>query len=160
MEVMIMNREILKELGLTDEQIEATMKAHGKSVQELKPAQDELEGLKTEKATLEQQLKDLQNTLSTKEEEFSSYESNLDELQKKVETYKLKDLKTNIANQAGIPLDLAGRLSGETEEEIKADAEKLAGYVNKKQPLPLKATEPQEVDEKEQAYTKILEDLN
>ena len=158
MEVMIMNRKFLEELGLEKEAIDKVMAEHGKAIQSVKP--DDYEELKDAKVTLEQQLKDLQNTLSTKEEEFSSYESNLDELQKKVETYKLKDLKTNIANQAGIPLDLAGRLSGETEEEIKADAEKLAGFVNKKQPLPLKPTEPAKVDEKEQAYSKILENLN
>ena len=154
---MIMNRKFLEELGLEKEAIDKVMAEHGKAIQSVKP--DDYEELKSAKATLEQQLKDLQNTLSTKEEEFSSYESNLGELQKKVETYKLKDLKTNIANQAGIPLDLAGRLSGETEEEIKADAEKLAGFVNKKQPLPLKPTEPAKVDEKEQAYSKILENL-
>ena len=152
-----MNRKFLEELGLEKEVIDKVMAEHGKTIQSVKP--DDYEELKSAKATLEQQLKDLQNTLSTKEEEFSSYESNLGELQKKVETYKLKDLKTNIANQAGIPLDLAGRLSGETEEEIKADAEKLAGFVNKKQPLPLKPTEPAKVDEKEQAYSKILENL-
>ncbi|RDW21034.1 phage scaffold protein [Oceanobacillus arenosus] len=150
-----MNREQLKELGLTDEQIESVMKAHGKSIQDLKPAQEELDGLKTEKSTLEQQLADLQNTLNTQKDELSS----VDDLKKEVETYKLKDLKTNIAVQAGIPLELAGRLSGSTEEEIKADAEKIAGFVNKKQPLPMKTTEPPKVDEKEQAYAKILENL-
>lgn len=156
---MKMNRKFLEELGLEKELIEKVMGEYGKSVQELKTEKEELEGLKTEKSTLEEQLSELQKTLSTKEEEFSSYESNLGELQKEVETYKLKDLKTSIAIQAGIPLDLATRLSGESEEDIKADAEKLVGYVNKKQPLPLKPTEPQKVDEKEQAYTKLLENL-
>lgn len=151
-----MNREQLKELGLTEEQIESVMKAHGKSIQDLKPAQDELDGLKTDKATLEQQLSDLQNTLNTQKDELGS----IDDLKKEVETYKLKDLKTSIAVQAGIPLELAGRLSGATEEEIKADAEKIAGFVNKKQPLPLKPTEPTNVDEKEQAYKSLLENLN
>ncbi|GGN54869.1 phage scaffolding protein [Oceanobacillus indicireducens] len=150
-----MNREFLKELGLNDEQIEATMKEHGKAIQAAKPAED-YEELKNTNATLEQQLSDLQNTLNTQKEELSS----IDDLKKEVETYKLKDLKTSIAIQAGIPLDLAGRLSGETEEEIKADAEKIAGFVNKKQPLPLKPTEPQQLDEKEQAYANIIENLS
>jgi chromosome segregation ATPase len=155
-----MNRELLEKLGLEKEVIEQVMTAHGKAIQELKPAQEELEGLKTEKSTLEQQLTDLQKTLTTKEEEYSTYEGNLDELKKEVETYKLKDLKTSIAVQAGIPLELAGRLSGATEEEIKSDAEKISGFVNKKQPLPLKTTEPQNVDEKEQAYKSLVENLN
>lgn len=149
-----MKREFLKELGLEDEAINKIMAEHGKAIQSVKP--DDYEDLKNTKATLEQQLTDLQNTLKTQETSLSGIE----DLKKEVETYKLKDLKTNIAVQAGIPLDLATRLSGETEEEIKADAEKLAGFVNKKQTLPLKHTEPPKVDEKEQAYSKILENLN
>src|SRR5699024_12538525 len=116
-----MKREFLKELGLEDEAINKIMAEHGKTIQSVKPA--DYDDLKTEKSNLEQQLSDLQKTLSTKEEEFSNYESNLGELQKEVETYKLKDLKTSIAVQAGIPLELASRLSGETEEEIKARSE-------------------------------------
>lgn len=80
-------------------------------------------------------------------------------LEKEIETHKLDKLKTNIAIQAKIPLELAGRLSGETEEEIKADAENMAGFVNKKQPLPLKHTEPQQVDKTEQAYENIIDNL-
>ena len=102
------------------------------------------------------QLTELQTTLESKETELGSVE----ELKKEIETYKLKDLKTSIAIQAGIPLELASRLSGATEDEIKTDAESLAGFVNKKQPLPLKPTEPQQVDEKEQAYAKMVENLN
>lgn len=153
-----MNREFLQSLGLEKEVIDKVMAEHGKAIQAVKPAED-YEELKTEKATLEQQLTDLQKTLATKEEEYSTYEGSLEELKKEVETYKLKDLKTSIAVQAGIPLELAGRLSGETEEEIKADAEKIAGFVNKKQPLPLKPTEPPKVDEKEQAYANIIDNL-
>lgn len=149
-----MNREQLKELGLTDEQIESVMKEHGKAIQSVKPA-DDYEELKNTKATLEQQLSDLQGTLETKETELQG----IDDLKNEVETYKLKDLKTNIAVQAGIPLKLAGRLSGATEEEIKADAEEMAGFVNKKQPLPLKQTEPPKADAEDQAYEKMLGNL-
>src|SRR5690625_5227675 len=154
-----MNREFLEGLGLEKEAIDSIMKEHGKAIQAVKPAED-YEELKNEKATLEQQLSELQKSLSTKEEEFSTYQGKLKELEKEAETYKLKDLKTSIAVQAGIPLELAGRLSGATEEEIKADAEKVSGFVNKKQPLPLKPTEPQKVDKKEQAYKSLVENLN
>jgi|SRR5690625_1594635 len=154
-----MNREFLEGLGLEKEAIDSIMKEHGKAIQAVKPAED-YEELKNEKATLEQQLSELQKSLSTKEEEFSTYQGKLKELEKEAETYKLKDLKTSIAVQAGIPIELAGRLSGETEDEIKADAEKMAGFVNKKQPLPLKTTEPPEVDNEDKAYAKMLENLN
>src|SRR5699024_10818885 len=149
-----MNREQLKEMGLTDEQIESVMKEHGKAIQAVKPA-DDYEDLKKANATYEQQLKGLGDELATKDDQLGSVE----DLKKEVESYKLKDLKTNIAIQAGIPLELAGRLSGSTEEEIKADAESLAGLVNTKQPLPLKHTEPPKADAEESAYANMLDKL-
>lgn len=150
-----MNREFLEGLGLEKEAIDKVMAEHGKAVQAVKPAQDELEGLKTEKATLTRQLSDLENTLKSNEEELK----NVADLKNEVETYKLKDLKTSIAVQAGIPLELAGRLSGVTEEEIKTDAEKMAGFVNKKTPLPLKPTEPP-VNDKDSGLKEMLKKMN
>lgn len=151
-----MDRKFLEELGLEKETIDKVMAEYGKSINSYKEKIQELEGLSEKVKGYEQQLNDLQNTLATKDEQLKS----LDELKKEVETYKLKDLKTNIAIQAGIPLELAGRLSGESEEEIKADAEKLAGLITTQKPtLPLKPTEPRNVDPKEKAYAKLLENL-
>ena len=150
-----MKREFLEELGLDKEVIDKIMAEHGKTIQNLKQEQEVFDQLKSEKEQLEQQLQQLNDKLTDQEKELSSVE----ELQSKLKTYELENLKIKIANQAGIPLDLAGRLSGETEEEIKADAEKLAGFVNKKPTLPLKPSEPQNVDPKEKAYEKLLENL-
>lgn len=147
-----MNREFLKELGLEDEAIESIMKAHGKAIQAVKP--DDYEDLKGAKSTLEQQIADLQGTIDSQKDQLSS----IDELKQEIESYKLKDIKTNIAIQAGIPLELASRLSGETEEEIKADAEKIAGFVNKKQPLPLRPSEP-DVNNETREMEQMLDEL-
>src|SRR5690625_2341679 len=100
-----MNREFLQNLGLEKEVIDKIMAEHGKTIQELKLEQEKFDELKNEKTTLEQQLNDLQSTLSSKEEELNSVE----DLKKEIETYKLKELKTSIAIQAGLPLELAGR---------------------------------------------------
>lgn len=150
-----MNREFLKNLGLEDDVVDKVMAEYGRSMQELKPTKEKFEELQTEKQSLEKKLNELQQTLASKEESLQS----LDELKKQVESYKIKDLKTNIAVQAGIPLELADRLTGETEEEIKADAEKIAEYVQQKQTLPLRPTEPEKVDPEEKAYEKIIENL-
>jgi len=149
-----MNREFLKGLGLEDDVVDKVMAEYGKSIQELKPAKEQLESAQSEKESLEKQLKELQQTLSSKDEELKV----VDDLKKQVESYKLKDLKTNIAIQANIPLELASRLSGETEEEIKADAESLASFVNTKQTLPLKPTEPK-VDREHQEMEQMLDEL-
>ena len=151
-----MNREFLQNLGLEKEVIDKIMSEHGKTIQGMKQEQEQFDSLKSEKEQLEQQLQQLNDKLAAQEKELSSVE----EIQSKLKTYELENLKIKIANQAGIPLDLAGRLSGETEEEIKADAEKLAGLITTQKPtLPLKPTEPQNVDPKEKAYEKLLENL-
>ena len=147
-----MNREFLQSLGLEKDAIDKVMAEHGKAIQAVKPA--DYEELKDEKATLEQQLNELQQSLASKDEQLKSVE----DLKKEVETYKLKELKTSIAIQAGLPLELAGRLSGETEEEIKADAEKLVDLIPKNKPLPLKPTEPP-VDDKQRELEQMLDEL-
>lgn len=151
-----MNRDFLKSLELNDEQIEKIMAEYGKSINSYKEKIKELEGFSEKVQNYEQRLEELQNTLQAKEQELAQ----VDELQSKLKSYELENLKIKIANQAGIPLDLASRLSGDTEEEIKADAEKLAGLITTQKPtLPLKPTEPQNVDPKEKAYAKLLENL-
>lgn len=154
-----MNRKFLEDLGLEKEVIDKVMAEHGKAIQEVKPAED-YEKLKNDKAALEKQVSDLQNDIASKENEYTTINSTLEELKTENEKFKVENLKTNIAIQAGIPVDLAGRLAGETEDEIKADAEKLAGFISKKDPLPLRSTEPESIDKEEQAYSNMLENLN
>lgn len=148
-----MTREFLEKLGLEKEVIDQIMKEHGKAIQSAKP--QDYDSLKEENEQLKQRLGELEGTV----EELKGYKDQLTEKDNLIKEYELKNLKYHVAVEAGIPLALADRLSGETEEEIKADAEKLAGFVNKKPTLPLKPTEPQNVDPKEQAYSKLLENL-
>ena len=152
-----MNREFLKGLGLNDEQIESTMKEHGKTVQAAKPI--DYDDLKSAKVTLEKQVEELNGTLQATTDKYTQQESTLGELQTKIKGYEVDTLKTRIASQAGLPLDLAGRLSGETEDEIKADAEKFASFVSKPVTLPLKNTE-QTNNDALSPYKNMLENLN
>lgn len=151
-----MKREYLKELGLEDEIIGKIMAEHGKSVQAAKPT--DYDDLKSAKETLEKQIEKLNGTLQATNDKYTQQESTLGELEAKVKGYEVDTLKTRIANQAGLPLDLAGRLSGETEDEIKADAEKFASFVSKPAPLPLKGTE--QTNDQTSPYKNMLDKLN
>lgn len=55
---MKMNREELKELGLTDEQIESVMKSHGKATNDLKTKADSVDGLESQIEDYKGQLAD------------------------------------------------------------------------------------------------------
>ena len=153
-----MNRKFLEELGLEKETIEKVMAEHGKAIQDAKPAED-IEELKSEKATLEKKVGDLETTLNATTEKYTDIDTTLAEKDKLLKNYETTNLKFRIANQAGIPLDLAERLSGETEDEIKADAEKLSEFVSRKEVLPLKPTEPEDIEEKPYSnQARILEE--
>lgn len=71
------------------------------------------------------------------------------ELNGKIKGYETDSAKTRIALEMGLPFELRSRLNGETEEEIRADAEGLVKLIGKQnQPAPpLKNPEPK-TDEK------------
>lgn len=116
---------------------------------------DKFDEKNNELKSLQGQVTELQETLETKETELGGIE----DIKKELEKERLTNLKTSIAVEAGIPLKLAGRLSGATEEEIKADAESFSEFVNKKQPLPMKPTEPP-VNDKDSGLKEMLKNMN
>lgn len=61
------------------------------------------------------------------------------ELDKANKAHELNALKTKVARESGLRYELADRLSGTTEEELRADAQKLATYTAAA--APLKSTE-------------------
>ena len=63
-------------------------------------------------------------------------------LQGQVKGYEVGAIKSKVAKELGIPDGMAGRLSGETEEEIRKDAEGMAPLFSKTTPAaPLADTE-------------------
>ncbi len=148
---MNMNREFLENLGLEKETIEKVMAEHGKTIQSIKP--DDYDDIKMENKTL----KDTIVSLETSLKEFEGFEDKLTEKDNKIKEYELENLKYRIANENGIPLELASKLSGETEEDLKKDAETLSSFI-RKPTLPLKHTEPK-VDDESAAYKEILSNL-
>lgn len=147
-----MNREFLEKLGLEKEVIDSIMKEHGKTIQSVKP--EDYDIIKGENTTL----KDTVATLETSLKDFEGYEGKLAEKDNLIKDYEIKNLKYRIANESGIPLELASKLSGETEEDLKKDAETLSSFITKKQTLPLRTTEPK-VDDEMAPYKEMLDNL-
>ncbi|MCT1181745.1 DUF4355 domain-containing protein [Lactococcus lactis] len=94
-------------------------------------------------------------------EESKSWEQEKADYEKQISGYKITQLKQSIAIKAGLPLDLADRLSGDDEESLKADAERFSGFIKPQTPpAPLKDVEPILGDGKDGAYRKLVEGLN
>lgn len=69
---------------------------------------------------------DLQGKVSTHEATIADRDKTIAELQGKVKGYETAALKNRIAQEKGIPMDMASRLSGEDEKSIRADADTMA----------------------------------
>jgi len=71
---------------------------------------------------------------------------------------KFQRQKHQIAREFNIPYELAERLQGETEDELKADAQSLQSFIGKSNDTPTASTETRE-DSKTSYLKKMLQDL-
>lgn len=135
---MLMNREFLKEQGLTDEQIEAVMKEYGKSIKTYKEKAEKAESLEDQIEQLESQIEERDNQLEElKKIDVEGLQDKINELQQQNEATKaeyeeklqkqafehklestLKDSKVRNVKAVKALLDL---------ESIKLDGDKLLG---------------------------------
>lgn len=119
------------------------------------------ESLKGEKENLEKQISEMNASLEQTNSNKKTYEQQIEELNGKVKSYEIKNLKTKIALENGIPLDFANRISGDDEKAIKEDAQKIASFFKSQDPTPpLKDTEPTNVNGEDAGYKSLLENLN
>lgn len=80
------------------------------------------------------------------QDKVSAYDKTVAELQAKIKGYETNSVKMRIAQEKGIPLELATRLAGESEDDIRQDAETLVKFIGGEKtatpPAPLRSTEP------------------
>ncbi len=70
--------------------------------------------------------------LEREKTKYADLQQQFDDLQAKIQDAEFDSLKKKILASKELPEELAARLKGETEEELAADAEKLASIVNAK----------------------------
>lgn len=107
---------------------------------------------KTKTADLNGKITDLTGKLAEKDTAIA-------DLTAKNKAYETSSVKMRIAHENGIPYELANKLSGDTEEAIKKDAETFAKFIGKKQTAPLGHTEYNHADDKNAAYKSLLAGL-
>ena len=82
----------------------------------------------------ESTIKDLNKQIET----LNGQTGRVAELEAKVREYETASVKTRIAREAGLPAELADRLSGADEDAMRADAESLAKLLKSQQtPAPM-----------------------
>lgn len=85
----------------------------------------------------------------------------VDKLSAQVKANEKANTRTKVARELGIPYDMADRIKGETEAEMKEDAKILAGFVKSSQQAPpLGDPEPPiEQDDKNAGLKEMLKTL-
>lgn len=117
--------------------------------------------LKNKVVSLEKENDSLQSTLEAIKKEKSGFEEQVKDLQGQVTNYETSALRTRVALENGLPYDLADRLQGADETELKADAERFAAFMKPTERTPpLKDTEPANIGNDRQAnLTTMLKEL-
>lgn len=85
---------------------------------------EDLEKLKSEHQTQLDALK------ASHTKALDDLKAQMEELKAKNASYELDSVKTKVALDAGLPLELKDRLRGTTEEELKKDAEFFASFAS------------------------------
>lgn len=81
------------------------------------------------KADFMKQLEDANKLAKDAEEKLKNFDSTVSELTKRAESAETSLLKNKVAYENKLPIELANRLIGSTEEELKKDAESLSGII-------------------------------
>ena len=99
------------------------------------------EEVETRTQDLQKQIDELGNSLNGATEKAKADAEIIAGLEAKTKSYETASVKSRIAHEVGIPFELANKLSGETEEDIRKDAEALKPYVTQKHTAPLRNPE-------------------
>lgn len=90
---------------------------------------------------LEEKIAELSNSLNGANEKATKDSQTIADLEAKIKAHETASVKSRIAHEVGIPYELANKLSGETEEDIRKDAEALKPFVTPKTVAPLRNPE-------------------
>lgn len=82
------------------------------------------------------------------------------DLTAKNSAYEISSVKMKVAHEVGLPYELAERLSGTTEEEIRKDADALAKFAVHPQATPSFSSETPVGSTTDAAYRALAHDLN
>ena len=89
------------------------------------------------KADYDKQLQDANKLVKETQDKLSTFDETVSNLTKRAEAAEKQVLKNRVAYENKLPIELSERLIGNTEEELKADAEKLSGIIKPNNAPPL-----------------------
>lgn len=101
--------------------------------------------VKAKTEDLQKQIDELGNSLNSANKKAKADAEAIASLEAKTKSYETASVKSRIAHEVGIPFELANKLSGETEDDIRKDAEALKPFVTQKHVAPLRNPEASDI---------------
>lgn len=146
-----------------DERIKDRLERQKKTIEADYAAQlTELETLRTSKKQWDASEADYKKKAEENAGSIASLNAQLEEEKKKVTGYQRNEMRQKIASENGLPVTLAGRIQGETEDEMKEDAKVLAAVFkdSNNQGLPMAHLDDKTGNDAEKAaYREMLKSL-
>lgn len=94
---------------------------------------------------LKSQVASMTEQLQKQTETINGHKAEVDDLNAKLHTYETASVKTAVALEMGLPYQMASRLTGDTEDAIRADAQSMLELIGTRKPsAPLGSPEPTE----------------
>lgn len=146
----------------TQEEFNAAIKARlERQESTIRKEYADYEDLKAQGAKFEEEKQAYEKQAQASAEKIASLKKELDESKATVKGLQIKELKSSIAAELGLPAALRDRIAGETEEEIRKDAEILSEVFAEKNRQKLPGFNPEKApgDDKEIAWKQVLEGL-
>lgn len=146
----------------TQEEFNAAIKARlERQESTIRKEYADYEDLKAQGAKFEEEKQAYEKQAQASAEKIASLKKELDESKATVKGLQIKELKSNIAAELGLPAALRDRIAGETEEEIRKDAQILSEVFAEKNRQKLPGFNPEKApgDDKEIAWKQVLEGL-
>lgn len=81
------------------------------------------------------QISTLSKDAETNAKKYADYDKQITDRDARLKHYETASVKTRIAHETGLPYEMASRLSGESEDDIRKDAESLVKLIGKNKPI-------------------------
>jgi predicted nuclease with TOPRIM domain len=144
----------------TQEQLDAILKERlTRQEESINKKYADYEQLKKKVGELESANQKLGQSATESASKLTEYEKQIAEKDLKIKGYEANSVKNRIALEVGLPFEMASRLKGETEEEIRKDAELLFKAIGASKPVAPLANPEVPTDGKNQAYQNMLANL-
>ena len=122
---------------------------------------EEISGLNTQIESLTAQIETLTTENKANAEKYANSDATIAELTAKVKSYETASVKARVARECGLPFELAERLTGESEDDFRADAEALKKFIPAPvAPLATPEPAPSEGNQYENGLKSLLNSMN